>query len=63
MAEFHLPTEGHERSYLMGELKSLGLSPIRISRLTENGIDNNELRSLIQTTKDNLLWEFHEAHK
>jgi hypothetical protein len=63
MAEFHLPTEGHERSYLMGELKSLGLSPIRINQLTEDGIDNNELRGLIQTTKDNLLWEFHEAHK
>jgi len=63
MAEFHLPTEGHERSYLMGELKSLGLSPIRINQLTEDGIDNNELRSLIQATKDNLLWEFYEAHK
>lgn len=63
MAEFHLPTEGHERSYLMGELKSLGLSPIKINQLTENGVDNNELRSLVQTTKNNLLWEFHEAHK
>jgi hypothetical protein len=63
MAEFHLPTEGHERSYLMGELKSLGLSSIRINQLTEDGIDNNDLRSLIQTTKDNLMWEFHEAHK
>lgn len=63
MAEFHLPTEGHERSYLMGELKSLGLSPIKINQLTENGVDNNELRSLVRTTKNNLLWEFHEAHK
>jgi hypothetical protein len=63
MAEFHLPTEGHERSYLMGELKSLGLSPIRINQLTEGGVDNDDLRSLVQTTKDNLLWEFQEAHK
>jgi len=25
MSKFHLPTEGHERSYLMGELGALGL--------------------------------------
>ena len=63
MAEFHLPSEGHERTYLMGELKSLGLSPIRINQLTDDGVDNNELRSLVKVTKDNLLGEFHEAHK
>ena len=63
MAEFHLPSEGHERTYLMGELKSLGLSPSRINQLTDDGVDNNELRSLVKVTKDNLLGEFHEAHK
>ena len=63
MSEFHLPTEGHERSYLMEELKSLGLSPIRINQLTNGGVDNNELRSLVKTTKYNFLWEFNEAHK
>jgi len=63
MSEFHLPTEGHERSYLIGELESLGLSPIRINQLTKDGDDNNELRSLVKATKDNLLWEFNEAHK
>ena len=63
MSEFHLPTEGHERSYLIGELESLGLSPIRINQLTNEGVDNNELRSLVKTTKYNFLWEFNEAHK
>jgi hypothetical protein len=63
MSEFHLPTEGHERSYLIGELESLGLSPIRINQLTKDSHDNNELRSLVKATKDSLLWEFNEAHK
>jgi hypothetical protein len=63
MSEFHLPTEGHERSYLIGELESLGLSPIRINQLTKDSDDNNELRSLVKATKDSLLWEFNEAHK
>jgi hypothetical protein len=63
MSKFHLPTEGHERSYLIGELESLGLSPIRVNQLTKDGDDNNELRSLVKATKDNLLWEFNEAHK
>jgi hypothetical protein len=47
----------------MGELESLGLSPIRVNQLTKDGDDNNELRSLVKATKDNLLWEFNEAHK
>ena len=63
MSKFHLPTEGHERSYLKGELGSLGLSPMRIGELTKNSDDNNELRSLVQTTKDSLLCKFNEAHK
>jgi hypothetical protein len=63
MSKFHLPTEGHERSYLMGELGSLGLSPIRINELMKNSNDNNELRSLVKTAKDDLLREFNEAHK
>jgi hypothetical protein len=63
MSKFHLPTEGHERSYLIGELESLGLSPIRVNQLTKDGDDNNELRCLVKATKDNLLWEFNEAHK
>ena len=63
MSKFHLPTEGHERSYLMGELRSLGLSPIRINELMKDSIDNNELRSLVQVTKDSLLCEFNSAHK
>jgi hypothetical protein len=63
MAEFHLPTEGHERSYLKEELGSLGLSSIRIDELTKNSDDNNELRTLVQATKDSLLCEFNEAHK
>ena len=63
MSKFHLPTEGHERSYLMGELGSLGLSPIRINELMKDSNDNNELRSLVKTAKDDLLREFKEAHK
>jgi hypothetical protein len=63
MAEFHLPTESHERSYLIGELGSLGLSLIRINHLTKDSDDNNELRNLVQATKDDLLWKFNEAHK
>ena len=64
MAEFHLSTEGHERSYLRGELESLGLSQTRIDQLTNNSEDNNnELRSLVKATKDDLLRQFNEAHK
>jgi hypothetical protein len=63
MSRFHLPTEGHERSFLMGELGSLGLSPIRIDQLTKDSDDNNELRSLVQATKDSLVCEFNEAHR
>jgi hypothetical protein len=63
MSKFHLSTEGHERSYLMGELRSLGLSAIRINQLMKDSIDNNELRSLVKTTKDDLMQEFNEAHK
>ena len=63
MAEFHLPTEGHERLYLRGELKSLGLSQTRIDQLTNDSDDNNELRSLVQATKEDLLRQFNAAHK
>ena len=63
MSKFHLPTEGHERSYLIGELESLGLSSIKINKIMKDGGDNNELRSLVQTTKDCLLWKFNEAHQ
>ena|SRR5918997_2132855 len=63
MAEFHLPTEGHERLYLRGELKSLGLSQTRIDQLTNDSDDNNELRSLVQATKEDLMRQFNDAHK
>jgi hypothetical protein len=63
MAEFHLPTEGHERSYLRGELESLGLSRTRIDQLTNDSEDNNKLRSLVATIKDDLLRQFNDAHK
>jgi hypothetical protein len=63
MSKFHLPTEAHERSYLMGELESLGLSPIRRDQLMKDSDDNNELRSLVKATKDGLLRGFNEAHK
>ncbi len=63
MSEIHLPTEAHERSYLMVELGSLGLSQIRINQLTKDSDDNNELRSLVKATKDGLLREFNVAHK
>ena len=63
MSKFHLPTEDHERSYLIGELESLGLSSIKINQIMKDGDDNNELRSLVQTTKDSLLWKFNEAHQ
>jgi hypothetical protein len=63
MSEFYLPTEGHERSYLVGELESLGLSAIRRDQLMKDSDDNNELRSLVKATKDSLLREFNEAHK
>ncbi|HEX6281397.1 MAG TPA: hypothetical protein VFZ67_04160 [Nitrososphaera sp.] len=42
----------------------MGISPIRINQLTKDKDDNNnELRSLVQATKDSLLWEFKEAHQ
>ena len=63
MSKFHLPTEDHERCYLIGELESLGLSPIRVNQLTNDGDNNNELRGLVKATKDNLLREFNDAHK
>jgi hypothetical protein len=63
MSKFHLPTEAHERSYLIGELESLGLSPIRRDQLMKDSNNNNELRSLVQATKDGLLCEFNDAHK
>ena len=63
MSEFYLPTEGHERSYLVGEFESLGLSAIRRDQLMKDSDDNNELRSLVKATKDSLLREFNEAHK
>jgi hypothetical protein len=63
MSKFHLPTERHERSYLIGELESLGLSSTKINQIMKEGDDNNELRSLVQATKDSLLWEFNEAHQ
>jgi hypothetical protein len=47
----------------MGELRSLGLSPIRINQLMKDSMDNNELQSLVKATKDDLLQEFNEAHK
>ena len=62
MSKFHLPAEGHERSFLRGELESLGLSQIRIDQLTNNSNNNDELRGLVKTTKDDLLREFNEAH-
>ena len=64
MAQFHMPTEGHERSYLIGELESLGISPIRINQLTKDNDDNNyELRSLVKSTKDGFLQEFNDARE
>lgn len=66
MAEFHLPTEAHERYYLRRELESLGLSRTRIDQLTNDSEDNNnnnKLRSLVKATKDDLLRQFNEAHK
>ncbi len=63
MSKVHLPTVAHERSYLMEELDSLGLSPIRVNQITKDSNDNNQLRNLVQATKDSLIWEFNDAHK
>jgi hypothetical protein len=65
MAEFHLPTEAHERYYLRSELESLGLSQSKIDQLTNDSEDNNnnKLRSLVKATKTDLLRQFNEAHK
>jgi hypothetical protein len=63
MAEFHLRSEGHERSYLRGELESLGLSRTKIDQLTKDSKDNDKLRSLVKTTKDDLVRQFNEAHR
>jgi hypothetical protein len=63
MAEFHLSTEGHERSYLRGELESLGLSQTKVDQLTDESEDNDKLRTLVKATKDDLLRQFNEAHK
>ena len=37
-----IATEGHERSYLIGELESLGLSSIKINQIMKEGDDNKE---------------------
>ncbi|MDQ3847455.1 MAG: hypothetical protein M3261_00695 [Thermoproteota archaeon] len=63
MSGFHLPTEGHERSYLKGELESLGLSRNTIDQITNDREDNNKLRRLVKATKDDLVRQFNEAHK
>ena len=63
MSKVHLPTKAHERSYLIEELDSLGLSPFRVNQITKDSNDNNELRGLVQATKDSFLWEFNDAHK
>jgi hypothetical protein len=63
MAEFHLYTGGHERSYLRGELESLGLSRTKVNQLTDESEDNDKLRTLVKATKDDLLRQFNEAHK
>ena len=42
---------GHERSYLIGELESLGLSSIKINQIMKDGGDNNEARSLVQNNQ------------
>ncbi len=53
VSKFHLPTEDHERSYLRGELESLGLYQIRINQLTNGSHDNNDFRSF---SKGNQGW-------
>ncbi len=63
MAEFHLPSDDHERSYLRGELESLGLSRTKIDQLTKDNEDNDKIRSLVKATKDDLLRQFNEAHE
>jgi hypothetical protein len=59
MSKFHLPTEDHERSYLMGELNSLGLHAMRLDELN----DNSELQNLIKGIKESLLQEYDQGYK
>jgi hypothetical protein len=59
MSKFHLPTEDHERSYLMGELDSLGLHAMRLNELN----DNSELQNLIKGIKESLLQEYDQGYK
>lgn len=62
MSKSHLQTEAHERSYLIGELESLGFSSISLNCLTNQASNNNDLQTLVKATKDSLLLEFDKAH-
>jgi hypothetical protein len=59
MSKFHLPTEDHERSYLMGELDSLGYHAMRLNELN----DNSELQNLIKGIKESILQEYDQGYK
>ena len=59
MSKSFLQTEAHERSYLIGELQSLGLHAVRLNELN----DNVELQNLIKTIKKGLLQKYDQAHK
>ena len=70
MSKSHLQTAAHERSYLIGELESLGFSSISLNCVTNQASNNNanqasnnnDLQTLVKATKDSLLLEFDKAH-
>jgi hypothetical protein len=59
MSKSILKTEAHERSYLIGELQSLGFPAKRLNELN----DNVELQNLIKGIKEGLWQQYNQAHK
>ena len=59
MSKSFLQTKAHEKSYLIGELESLGFHSMRLNELNDNG----ELQNLIEGIKESLLQQYDQAYK
>jgi hypothetical protein len=59
MARDMLASEDHQKSYLMNELESLGLTTIRLNEFN----DARELSSLVRTIKESFLKEYRDSYR
>ena len=59
MSKSFLQTKAHEKSYLIGELESLGFHSMRLNELN----DNAELLNLIKSIKESLLQQYDQGYK